>query len=121
MLLLLLLLRPPALQSLVCLLLLLLPLSPRLALLAPHRLALLRLEVLLAQAPLGRRGGRLLLVQLPVGRARSMGIHESQSLSFEMQLARSRAFSGLLTPLLVKTVSSAGRDSPAMPPVAAMP
>jgi len=29
---------------------------------------------------------------LPVGRARSMGIHESQSLSFEMQLGRSGAF-----------------------------
>jgi carboxypeptidase Taq len=29
---------------------------------------------------------------LPVGRARSMGIHESQSLSFEMQLGRSAAF-----------------------------
>jgi carboxypeptidase Taq len=29
---------------------------------------------------------------LPVGRARSMGIHESQSLPFEMQLARNPAF-----------------------------
>jgi len=29
---------------------------------------------------------------LPVGRARSMGIHESQSLSFEMQLGRSATF-----------------------------
>ncbi len=36
----------------------------------------------------------------PVGTARSYGLHESQSLSFEMQLARSRAFTGLLTPLL---------------------
>ncbi len=36
----------------------------------------------------------------PVGHARSYGIHESQSLSFEMQLARSRAFSGVLAPLL---------------------
>ena len=36
----------------------------------------------------------------PVGRARSMGIHESQSLSFEMQLGRSRAFIGLLAPRL---------------------
>ena len=36
----------------------------------------------------------------PVGDARSMGIHESQSLSFEMQLGRSRAFVGLLAPLL---------------------
>lgn len=38
----------------------------------------------------------------PVGTARSYGVHESQSLSFEMQLARSRAFSGQLVPLLKK-------------------
>ncbi|MBL8443158.1 MAG: carboxypeptidase M32 [Zoogloeaceae bacterium] len=36
----------------------------------------------------------------PIGLARSYGIHESQSLSFEMQLARSSAFAGLLSPLL---------------------
>jgi carboxypeptidase Taq len=36
----------------------------------------------------------------PLGNARSYGIHESQSLSFEMQLARSRAFANLLSPLL---------------------
>lgn len=36
----------------------------------------------------------------PIGVARSYGIHESQSLSFEMQLARSRGFVGLLAPLL---------------------
>ena len=36
----------------------------------------------------------------PLGVARSYGIHESQSLSFEMQLARSRGFVGLLAPLL---------------------
>ena len=36
----------------------------------------------------------------PVADARSMGIHESQSLSFEMQLGRSRAFAGLLAPKL---------------------
>jgi carboxypeptidase Taq len=36
----------------------------------------------------------------PVGRARSFGVHESMSLSFEMQLARSRAFVGLLAPML---------------------
>ena len=36
----------------------------------------------------------------PVAQARSMGIHESQSLAFEMQLGRSRAFAGLLAPLL---------------------
>jgi carboxypeptidase Taq len=36
----------------------------------------------------------------PIGRARSMAIHESQSLGFEMQLGRSRAFVELLPPLL---------------------
>lgn len=36
---------------------------------------------------------------LPVGEARSTGIHESQSLFFEMQLARSQAFTQLLAPL----------------------
>jgi carboxypeptidase Taq len=39
-------------------------------------------------------------VSLPVGRARSMGIHESQSLSFEMQLGRSPAFLALIAPLV---------------------
>jgi carboxypeptidase Taq len=38
----------------------------------------------------------------PVGRARSSAIHESMSLAFEMQLARSRAFAGLLSPLLAR-------------------
>ena len=42
----------------------------------------------------------------PVGTARSYGLHESQSLSFEMQLARSRAFVGLLAPLLKKHFGS---------------
>ena len=36
----------------------------------------------------------------PVARARSAGIHESQSLSFEMQLGRSRPFVELLAPML---------------------
>jgi carboxypeptidase Taq len=36
---------------------------------------------------------------LPVGEARSTGIHESQSLFFEMQLARSKEFTQLLAPL----------------------
>ncbi|MGF1759801.1 carboxypeptidase M32 [Photobacterium sagamiensis] len=36
---------------------------------------------------------------LPVGEARSMGIHESQSLFFEMQLSRSETFISLLAPL----------------------
>jgi carboxypeptidase Taq len=38
----------------------------------------------------------------PVARARSMAIHESQSLSFEMQLGRSAAFIGRIAPLLAK-------------------
>jgi carboxypeptidase Taq len=41
-------------------------------------------------------------VQLPLGQARSMGIHESQSLSFEMQLGRSRPFLTLIAPLVRK-------------------
>ena len=36
----------------------------------------------------------------PIAKARSMAIHESQSLSFEMQLGRSAAFAALLVPLL---------------------
>ena len=36
----------------------------------------------------------------PIGTARSYGIHESQSLAFEMQLARGRPFIGILVPLL---------------------
>ncbi|MDX1301771.1 carboxypeptidase M32 [Photobacterium sp.] len=36
---------------------------------------------------------------LPAGEARSMGLHESQSLFFEMQLARNETFIGLLAPL----------------------
>ncbi len=48
----------------------------------------------------------------PVGNARSFGIHESQSLSFEMQLARSRPFVGLLAPLLKKHFG----DQPAFDP-----
>ena len=49
---------------------------------------------------------------LPVSHARSMGIHESQSLSFEMQLGRSRAFAGLLSPLLRRRFG----DQPAFEP-----
>ncbi len=41
-------------------------------------------------------------VHLPLGQARSMGIHESQSLAFEMQLGRSRPFLELVAPLLRK-------------------
>ena len=39
-------------------------------------------------------------VSQPVGRARSMGIHESQSLAFEMQLGRSPGFLQLAAPLV---------------------
>ncbi|HEY4242336.1 MAG TPA: carboxypeptidase M32, partial [Kofleriaceae bacterium] len=39
-------------------------------------------------------------VHLPVGQPRSMGVHESQSLSFEMQLGRGHAFQSLIAPLV---------------------
>ena len=39
---------------------------------------------------------------LPIANARSMGLHESQSLSFEMQLGSHPGFAGLLRPLLQK-------------------
>ncbi|EHR70076.1 Zn-dependent carboxypeptidase [Burkholderiales bacterium JOSHI_001] len=42
------------------------------------------------------------LLGQPVARARSMAIHESQSLSFEMQLGCHPAFVALLAPMLVK-------------------
>ena len=44
------------------------------------------------------------LLGQPVARARSFGIHESQSLSFEMQLARSRGFMTHLAPILRRTI-----------------
>ncbi len=40
------------------------------------------------------------LLAQPVSQARSMALHESQSLSFEMQLARSRGFVGQLAPMI---------------------
>ncbi|WP_458735511.1 carboxypeptidase M32 [Zobellella taiwanensis] len=43
---------------------------------------------------------------LPVGQARSMGVHESQSLFFEMQLARHPAFLARLSPLLERHFGS---------------
>jgi carboxypeptidase Taq len=52
------------------------------------------------------------MVHLPVGRARSMGIHESQSLSFERQLARGPAFLALIAPLLKRHFG----DQPAFDP-----
>ncbi len=42
---------------------------------------------------------------LPVGCHRSMGIHEGQSLFFEMQLGRSPAFLSLLQPMIIKHLS----------------
>ena len=48
----------------------------------------------------------------PVSEARSMAFHESQSLSFEMQIGRSRGFAGLLAPLLVEAFG----DQPAFEP-----
>lgn len=52
------------------------------------------------------------LLGQPIAQARSMGIHESQSLSFEMQLGSHPAFAGLLAPLLVKHFG----DQPAFEP-----
>jgi carboxypeptidase Taq len=49
----------------------------------------------------------------PIGVARSYGIHESQSLSFEMQLARSAAFVNLLAPMLTKSLGDAQAFTPA--------
>ena len=54
---------------------------------------------------------RALLGQ-PVAEARSMAIHESQSLAFEMQLGRSGAFATLLAPLLCARFG----DQPAFEP-----
>ncbi|PMH46139.1 peptidase M32 [Vibrio sp. 10N.286.49.B3] len=45
------------------------------------------------------------LAGLPAGEARSMGIHESQSLFFEMQVGRSDAFIQKLSPLATKHFS----------------
>ncbi|ARS53021.1 carboxypeptidase M32 [Kushneria konosiri] len=45
----------------------------------------------------------------PAGRARSMAVHESQSLSFEMQLGRSAAFVRQLRPWLIEALG----DQPA--------
>jgi len=52
------------------------------------------------------------LLGQPVANPRSMGIHESQSLSFEMQLGRSRAFAELLAPKLATHFG----DQPAFDP-----
>ncbi|HMA15805.1 MAG TPA: carboxypeptidase M32 [Kiloniellaceae bacterium] len=44
----------------------------------------------------------------PVGEARGMAMHESQSLMVEMQASRSRAFVGWLAPLLRETFGGSG-------------
>src|SRR6202030_2875346 len=44
----------------------------------------------------------------PVGAARGMAVHESQSLFLEMQICRSRAFAGFVAPLLRDTFGAAG-------------
>ena len=49
----------------------------------------------------------------PVAQARSMGIHESQSLSFEMQLGRSPAFIGLIAPRLAAHFGAQSAFEPA--------
>jgi carboxypeptidase Taq len=46
------------------------------------------------------------LLGQPVSQARSMAIHESQSLAFEMQIGRSFAFAHLLAPLLAEAFGS---------------
>ena len=52
-------------------------------------------------------------LMLPVGQARSMGIHESQSLFFEMQLARHSAFIGKLAPRIRATFGEQSAFEPA--------
>jgi len=52
------------------------------------------------------------LITQPVAESRSMAIHESQSLSFEMQLAGHPAFAGLLSPMLRQAFG----DQPAFEP-----
>ncbi|MEP6859833.1 MAG: carboxypeptidase M32 [Deltaproteobacteria bacterium] len=52
------------------------------------------------------------LVHLPIGQPRSMGLHESQSLSFEMQLGRSVPFLRLVAPLVSKHLGAQPAFSP---------
>ena len=47
---------------------------------------------------------------LPLGSYRSMGVHEGQSLFFEMQLGRSPAFLQLIRPLIVKHLAENQED-----------
>ncbi len=50
----------------------------------------------------------------PVGEARGMAVHESQSLLIEMQVCRSRGFLGYLAPLLAESLR-ARRSCPGRP------
>ncbi|WP_257288699.1 carboxypeptidase M32 [Endozoicomonas sp. SESOKO2] len=50
------------------------------------------------------------LRSLPLGSYRSMGVHEGQSLFFEMQLGRSPEFLKLIRPLIVKHLSEGQED-----------
>lgn len=49
----------------------------------------------------------------PLAQARSMGLHESQSLSFEMQLGSHPAFAKLLSPLLIQHLGAQAAFEPA--------
>lgn len=49
---------------------------------------------------------------LPLGNARSMGLHESQSLSFEMQLGSHPAFARLLGPLMAEHLGAQAAFAP---------
>jgi carboxypeptidase Taq len=48
----------------------------------------------------------------PVGRARSMAVHESQSLFLEMQVSRSRDFATFVAPLLAEAFPEAAKRPP---------
>jgi carboxypeptidase Taq len=53
----------------------------------------------------------------PVGKARSMSVHESQSLLLEMQVARSREFATFVAPLLAEAFAdAAGSDAASFEP-----
>lgn len=56
-------------------------------------------------------------VDQPVGRARSMSLHESQSLLLEMQVCRSREFAELLAPRLAHTFPEAARGATGSAPL----
>ncbi|MGC4090593.1 MAG: carboxypeptidase M32 [Polyangiaceae bacterium] len=52
-------------------------------------------------------------LEQPVGTARGMSVHESQSLLLEMQVCRSRAFLAFATPLIVQAFPEASARTPA--------